>query len=252
MTVAGSVDVHVDGGIGVVQFHHPKKNSLPGQLLRRIAEAVQGVGKEPGARVLVLRSQGDGPFCAGASFDELAAIDTPEGGKEFFMGFARLILAMKDCPKLIVARVQGKTVGGGVGVAAAADYALACEAASLRLSELDLGIGPFVVGPVVERRVGFGPFSAMSVDTGWRDAAWAKSHGLYAATYPTLEELDQAVETLARKLAQASPEAMARLKKTFWRGCEDWDRLLERRAAISGELVVSAFAARAIAALRKT
>ena len=250
-SLAGSVDVQVERGVATVEFHHPKKNSLPGALLGQLAAAVVDAGRDPEVRVTVLRSRGEGPFCAGASFDELAAVDSPWRGKEFFMGFARLILAMRDCPKLIVARVQGKTVGGGVGVVAAADYALASDSASVRLSELDLGIGPFVVGPAVQRKIGFGPFSAMSVDTGWRDAAWARRHGLYAATFPDLEELDRAVGDLSRRLALASPEAMARLKATLWRGCEDWDRLLEQRAAVSGELVVSDFAARAIAAFKK-
>ncbi len=249
---AGSVQVRVERGIAVLEFFHPKKNSLPGALLARLAEEVRRVGADPGAKVAVLRSRGDGPFCAGASFDELTAVDTPEGGMEFFMGFARLILAMRDCPKFIVARVQGKTVGGGVGLAAAADYALALHGASIKLSELDLGIGPFVVGPAVERKIGFGAFAAMSIDTGWRSAAWACERGLFAETFQSVHDLDRAVDDLARRLSEASPEAMARLKKALWKGAEDWDRLLEERAAISGGLVLSEFTRRAIAKFKQS
>lgn len=247
MPESGTVEVSVDRGVASIEFFHPRKNSLPGTLLARLAETVADLGREPAVRVLVLRSGGAGPFCAGASFEELTAIDSPARGKEFFMGFARLILAIKDCPKFVVARVHGKAVGGGVGLVAAADYALAVEQASVKLSELALGIGPFVVGPCVEKKIGFGPFAAMSIDTAWRDAQWAKTHGLYADVFTTLEELDTGVRRLTRRLADSSPEAMALLKHAFWRGSEDWDRLLEERAAFSGKLVLSEFTSRAIA-----
>ncbi len=247
----GYVKMEVNEGIARIEFFHPKKNALPGALLKELAEAVRAAGKHTAARVILLRSAGDGPFCAGASFDELLAIDSFERGKEFFMGFARLILAMKKTPKFILTRVQGKVVGGGVGVVSASDYALATGRAAIKLSELALGIGPFVVGPAVERKIGPGPFQALSIDTDWRDAAWAKAHGLYAEVYESIEELDQAVEALARKLADSSPEAMARLKAVFWQGTEHWDQLLEERAEISGRLVLSEFTTKAIEAFRR-
>lgn len=251
MPDSGSVQVSLDQGIASVEFHHPKKNSLPAELLRRLAEEVKRLADEPEARVLVLRSRGDGPFCAGASFDELTSIRTANQGKEFFMGFARLILAMKECPKFVLARIQGKAVGGGVGLAAAADYALAHQGAAVKLSELALGIGPFVVGPCVARKLGHGGFAAMAIDAGWRDAGWAKARGLYCEVFESAADLDSAIEALARKLAGSSPEAMAQLKKALWHGTEQWDSLLEERAEMSGELVLSDFTARAIAAFKK-
>ena len=247
--MSGTVSLSTADGIATIRFGHPKGNSLPGELLRRLAEAVQEAGADAAARVVVLRSEGTGPFCAGASFDELRAIDDAATGKEFFLGFARLILAMRSCPKFVIARVHGKAVGGGVGVVAASDYAIALEGASVRLSELAVGIGPFVVGPVIEKKIGLAAFQALAVDAaGWRDAAWAGRAGLYAHVVPTPSELDAAVDALARRLAASNPEAMARLKAVFWAGTEDWDRLLDERAAMSGTLVLSEFTRSAIAA----
>jgi len=244
----GFVTLEVREGIATVRFHHPKGNSLPGAVLRRLAEAVETAGRDPAARVVVLRSEGNGPFCAGASFDELTRIDTPDTGREFFMGFARLILAMRSCPKLVIARVHGKAVGGGVGIVAAADYAAALETASVRLSELAVGIGPFVVGPAIERKIGAAAFQALAIDAaGWRDARWAERHGLFASIHATIAELDAVIDGLAKRLAASNPDATARLKQTFWEGTDHWDELLPKRAELSGTLVLSDFTRRAIA-----
>lgn len=238
-------------GVGTVTFFHPKGNSLPGKLLRALAAEVRKLGQNESAKVLVLRSEGTGPFCAGASFAELQSIQDRERGKEFFSGFAEVILAMKKCPKFIIARIHGKAVGGGVGVAAAADYALAVEGAAAKLSELALGIGPFVVGPAVERKVGTAAFTAMSIDYDWRDAAWCKLHGLYNELFPNVEALDAAIAALADKLSKSSPEAMKKLKEIFWQGTEHWDQLLSERAEMSGTLVLSDFTKKYIAAFSK-
>lgn len=247
----GDVTVTIADGIGTVKFGHPKSNSLPGALLRRLAEAIAWVGRDPAARVIVLRSDGSGPFCAGASFDELVGIASVEQGEEFFSGFARVILAMIRAPKFVVVRVHGRTAGGGVGIVAAGDYSLAVRAASVKLSELAVGIGPFVVGPVIERRVGPGAFAAMAVDADWRDADWGERHGLYARVFDDSASMDAAVNALAGTLAASNPEAIARLKQVFWRGTEDWDGLLAERARMSGTLVLSEFTRRAIAKFRQ-
>ncbi len=245
---SGTVTSRLDGGIATVSFSHPKGNSLPGALLAMLAEQVTAAGNDARARVIVLRSEGEGAFCAGASFQELQAITTAEQGTAFFMGFARLILAMVRCPKFVIARVQGKAVGGGVGVIAASDYALAHAGAAVKLSELAVGIGPFVVGPVIERKIGPAAFGALAVHaTGWRDAGWARDRGLFADTHDSVEALDTAVDSLARELAGSSPEAMARLKRVLWQGTDHWEALLPERAAMSGTLVLTDFARKAIA-----
>jgi methylglutaconyl-CoA hydratase len=205
------------------------------------------MGARDDVRVILLRSYGTSAFCAGASFDELVAIQDPASGKEFFMGFARVILAMTRCPKPIVARAHGKVVGGGVGIIAAADYAMATENASLRLSELAVGIGPFVVGPVIEHKIGAGAFAPMAIDADWRDAAWGERHGLYARVFPTVDALDQACSAFAASTAAANPEAAARIKQITWQGTDHWPALLEERAAISGTLVLSEFTRNALA-----
>jgi methylglutaconyl-CoA hydratase len=246
---SGTLATHVFNRVGIIRFGHAKGNSLPGALLRRMAEAVDDMADDDGVRVLVLRSEGTGPFCAGASFDELRSIGDAAAGKEFFMGFARLILAMRRCPKLVLARVHGKAVGGGVGIVAASDYAIAHCSASVKLSELAVGIGPFVVGPVIEKKIGLGGYQTLAVDaTGWRDALWAERRGLYAQVVDTPTELDASVDALAARLAASNPEAVARLKAVFWEGTEHWDELLERRAELSGTLVLSDFTRNAIAA----
>lgn len=246
----GHILTEIHESIGVIKFFHPKSNSLPKETLKGLALEVTKLSRDESVKVIVLRSQGDGAFCAGASFDELMAISNFDQGKDFFMGFARLILAMKNSPKFIITRVQGKAVGGGVGIIAASDYSLALNSASIKLSELELGIGPFVVGPAVERKIGPGAFNALSIDTSWRDAAWAENHGLYSDLFDTREELDKAVLQLAAKLSKGSPEAMKELKQVFWEGTENWEELLEKRAEKSGRLVLSKFTSDYIAAFK--
>jgi len=239
----------VDGrGVAVVTFAHPRSNSLPGAILTKLADAIRGLGERKDVRVVVLGSAGNRAFCAGASFDELVAISDEAEGLQFFMGFANVINSMRSIPQLVIGRVQGKAVGGGVGVASATDYCLATKHAAVKLSELAVGIGPFVVGPAVERKLGVSAMSQLAIDaTEWRSAAWAHSNGLYASVHEDVEALDEAVDALAGRLAASNPEAMAEMKRTFWRGTEEWDVLLAERAAISGRLVLSDFTKQAIA-----
>lgn len=238
----GEITTHIEDNIGTIEFYHPKGNSLPGKMLRELASTITEMGEKEYVHVIVLKSRGDGAFCAGASFDELIAIENYEEGKHFFMGFALVLKAMRQCPKLIIVRVQGKTVGGGVGIASAGDYTIAHESAAIKLSELALGIGPFVVGPAVKRKVGTSAFSTLSVDaSSWNSADWAREQGLFSKVCETHDELDKEVNALAEQLSDYSPDAMQELKKVFWEGTEHWDKLLEKRAEISGRLVLSDF-----------
>ncbi|HVZ78109.1 MAG TPA: enoyl-CoA hydratase/isomerase family protein [Gemmatimonadaceae bacterium] len=248
---AGRVHVHVADGIGTVTFHHPKGNSLPGDLLRQMASSIRTLGADDAVRVIVLRSEGSGPFCAGASFDELVAISDAESGRAFFSGFALVILAMIRAPKFVLTRVQGKTAGGGVGLVAASDFSFAVDGASAKLSELAVGIGPFVVGPCIERKIGLAGYSAMAVDADWRDAAWCERQGLYSRLCVSTEEMDEALDALARTLSQSNPAAMAQLKRVFWAGTDDWDHLLDERARMSGAMVLSDFTRDAITKFRQ-
>ena len=243
----GGVEVKRLDGVATITFFHPQSNSLPGAVLRSLAENIENEGKHEDSKVIVLQSVGDKAFCAGASFDELIAIDDLETGKRFFSGFAMVINALRQCPKLVIGRVQGKAVGGGVGIASSVDYCFAVESASVKLSELAVGIGPFVVGPAVERKIGVSGMSQLAIDaTEWRSARWAEQHGLYAQVFSNAEEMDAAIQTLAQKLASSNPEAMQELKKIFWAGTEHWDQLLIERAGISGKLVLSDFTRNAI------
>lgn len=243
----GHVKLEIWEGIATVTFQHPQSNSLPGSLLRELAATITKVGEDDQAKVIVLKSEGEKAFCAGASFDELVAITDVEAGTEFFSGFAGVINAMRKAPKFVIARVQGKAVGGGVGLASAADYTLAHNSASVKLSELAVGIGPFVVGPAVERKIGTSAFSQLTIDaSSWKDSGWAKEKSLFAEVFETHEALDDAVHKLASTLAHSNPEAMLMLKQIMWEGTEHWDRLLNERAAMSGKLVLSDFTRSAI------
>ena len=242
------VKITTINGIGTIEFYHPQSNSLPGNILAKLATTITDAGNDKNIKVIILKSAGERAFCAGASFDELIAIDNPEQGKKFFLGFANVINAARKCPKFILGRVQGKAVGGGVGMAAATDYCFATKYSLSKLSELAIGIGPFVVGPAVERKIGTSAFSAMTINaTKWFDANWSREKGLYTDVFDSVEELDDEIDKLASTLSKSNPEAMEKLKKIMWNGTEDWDRLLDKRAESSGILVISDFTSKAIA-----
>lgn len=236
------VKQEVNKGIASIEFFHPAHNSLPGDILAKLANTITEAGENEEVKVIILKSGGDRTFCAGASFNELININDAETGKVFFSGFANVINAMRKCPKFIIGRIQGKTVGGGVGVASATDYCMATKFAAIKLSELNVGIGPFVVGPAVERKLGLSGMSQIAIDANsFYEAEWAKEKGLYNQVYDSLEELDDAVQQFAEGLCNYNPEAMKEMKKVFWSGTEDWDELLAERAVISGRLVLSEF-----------
>ncbi len=244
----GYVKTEFHNGVTSIEFFHQQSNSLPGKLLDVLAQAIHGAGNDDDTKVIVLRSGGVKAFCAGASFDELAGIKNEEEGLQFFSGFAHVINAIRTSPKFVIGRIHGKAVGGGVGIAAAVDYAIAVEGADIKLSELAIGIGPFVVGPAIERKIGLAAFSHLAIDaTMWRSADWARKKGMYAEIHPTLESMDESIRKLSDSLAHSNPVAMAVMKKNLWTGTENWDKLLIERAAISGKLVLSSFTKNAIA-----
>ena len=241
------VNLNTKNGIGIIEFFHPQSNALPAHILAELANTITSAGEDDNVKVIILKSAGKRTFCAGASFDELVAINTPEDGKKFFSGFANVINAARKCPKFIIGRVQGKAVGGGVGMASATDYCFATKYASAKLSELAIGLGPFIVGPPIERKIGSSAFSAMTINsTKWFDAHWLREKGLYTEVFETTEEMDEEIEKLGSTLSQSNPEAMEGLKKIIWEGTENWDTLLIERAESSGRLVVSDFTRNAI------
>ena len=242
-----NVRTETHNGVTTIEFFHPQSNSLPSKVLEQLAHEIHFAGTHAETKVIVIRSEGEKSFCAGASFDELLEIKNAEQGIKFFSGFEQVINAMRKCPKFIIARVQGKCVGGGVGIAAAADYAIAVNGADIKLSELTIGIGPFVVGPAVERKIGTAAFSALAIDASmWRNSEWAKRKGLFAEVHETIGNMDESVDRLANTLAHSNPEAMSEMKKMFWKNTDDWDTLLRNRAAVSGRLILSSFSKAAI------
>ena len=246
------VNLSVVNGVSTIEFFHPQSNSLPGDLLKQLTESIIKSSEREDIRVVILRSAGSRAFCAGASFDELMAIEDVDTGKRFFSGFANVINAARKCPKFIIGRVQGKAVGGGVGMASATDYCFATHSASVKLSELAIGIGPFVVGPSIERKIGLSAFSQLTINaTKWQTAEWAKEKGLFAEVYETMEEMDSEIQLLADKLAAFNPKSMQGLKEIMWEGTDHWDELLIKRAEISGERVLSEFTRKTIEKLKK-
>ena len=248
----GHVISTIENQIGIIEFGHPLSNSLPGNILNKLALTITELSKNENCKVILLKSAGDRAFCAGASFDELVAIKDLEEGRIFFSGFAKVINACRTSQKIIVARIQGKAVGGGVGIAASADYAFATKHSAVKLSELAIGIGPFVVGPAVQRKIGLSAMSELAIDaTQWRSAEWAQNKGLYSSVSESSEIMDEKINELIQKLANSNPDAIRELKEIFWAGTEDWDELLARRAEISGRLVLSEFTRNAIHAFKK-
>ena len=248
----GSLYTNIQNNIATIEFGHPASNSFPSELLDRLTKELNLIATKDTVSIIILKSEGEKAFCAGASFDELVAITNIEEGMRFFAGFASVINAMRTCGKIIIGRIQGKAVGGGVGLAAACDYVLASENAAVKLSELTIGIGPFVIEPAVQRKIGLAALSELTLDaTNWKTAYWAKEKGLYARVFETVKELDEEVELLASKLASYNPSALAEMKKVLWKNTQNWDDLLAERALISGKLVLSDFTKKALATFSK-
>ena len=248
----GSLYTSLQNNIATIEFGHPASNSFPSELLDRLTKELNSISENDAISVIILKSEGERAFCAGASFDELVAISNLEEGEKFFAGFANVINAMRTCGKIIIGRVQGKTVGGGVGLASACDYVLATENAAVKLSEFTIGIGPFVIEPAVKRKIGLAALSELTLDAAsWKTAYWAKEKGLYASVFETIKELDEEVEILASKLASYNPSALAEMKKVLWENTQNWDDLLAERALISGKLVLSDFTKKALATFSK-
>lgn len=242
----------IQNHIAFISFFHPAGNSFPSLQLQQLTQEINQVGKSENVHVIVLKSEGEGAFCAGASFDELLQVSNLEEGNHFFSGFANVINAMRKCPKLIIGRAQGKAVGGGVGLLAACDYVLAHENAAIKLSELAIGIGPFVIEPAVTKKIGKTAMATMTLEaTQWKSAAWANEKGLFSQIFSTVEALDDTVLQFSEQLASYNPDALLEMKKVLWEGTEHWDTLLYERAAISGRLVLSDFTKKALAQFKQ-
>lgn len=248
----GSIFTNITNKVATITFFHPAGNSLPGELLQKLVASFERLGENEAVQVIILKSEGEKSFCAGASFDELLQVSNPEEGKKFFSGFANLINAMRKCPKLIIGRIQGKTVGGGLGIIAATDYCFATEAADIKLSELGIGLGPFVIAPAIERKAGISALSELSLDAkNWRNAYWAQKKGLFNHVYENARDMDAQIEILANTIATYHPEALLEMKKVLWENTGHWDVLLLERAAISGSLALSEFTKKALTDFKK-
>ena len=241
----------IENKIATLEFGHPASNSFPSDLLNRLTNELINLSKNPDVSVIVLKSSGSGAFCAGASFDELLAVSNLDEATKFFSGFANVLNAMRRCSKIIIGRIHGKAVGGGIGIAAACDYALATNESAIKLSELAIGIGPFVIEPAVTRKIGKIATTEMALETEWKTAAWANQKGLYAKVFETQEKLDIEITAFANTLASYNPEALFEMKKILWEGTENWDTLLYERAEISGKLVLSDFSRKALNQFKK-
>ena len=247
----GSLYTHIQNNIATVEFYHPASNSFPSELLERLATAFNELSLNNEVHVIILKSEKNKAFCAGASFDELVAITNFEEGKQFFLGFANVLNAMRKCSKLIIGRAQGKSVGGGVGILAACDYVFATEAADIKLSELSIGLGPFVIAPALERKMGISALSELSLNAkSWKTAYWAEKKGLFNTVFENKRDLDNGIDILTNQLSQYNPEALLDMKKIFWEGTDHWDELLIERAEISGKLALSDFTKKALANFR--
>ena len=249
--MSGTIHTHIDHYIATITFSHPQSNSFPSELLQKLVDTFNRLSTDDSVKVIILQSEGEKAFCAGASFDELLAVNDAASGKIFFSGFANLINAMRKCSKLIIGRIHGKSVGGGVGIAAACDYCFATEASDIKLSELSIGIGPFVIAPALQRKMGVSALSELSLEAkSWKTAYWAEKKGLFNTVFENTRDLDNGIDILTQQLSQYNPEALLEMKQMFWEGTEHWDDLLIQRAEISGKLALSDFTKEALSKLR--
>lgn len=248
----GTLYTSIQNGIATLEFGHPQANSFPLELLLRFEKELEIISQNAEIKIVILKSEGDAIFCAGASFNELSQIDSVEKGNEFFSGFARVINAMRRCSKLIIGRAQGKSVGGGVGLLSACDYVFATESASIKLSEISLGIGPFVIAPAVERKMGVAALSELTLTPDqWKNAYWAEKKGLYARVFETIAEMDKEIQYFAEKLSSYPLSSLEEIKKIFWKNTENWETLLFENAKISGRLILSDFSKQALQKLKR-
>lgn len=234
----GFVTQELKNNISEITFGTPKSNSLPGEILEKLAQTILESGKDENVKAILLKSEGEKAFCAGASFDELLEIEELEKSKIFFGGFAKVLNAMRNCGKLVVVRVQGKTTGGGVGIACAADYCFATKDSAMALTELNLGIGPFVIGPYVERKIGKSAYGAMSIDADFRSANWCEKHDVYHSVSENIQEMDEKIAAFMNKLSERSADALALIKKVSWEGSEHFDQLMPERILMSASLIL--------------
>lgn len=247
----GTIQTHIENKVATLTFFHPASNSLPIDLLNKLIVNINNLGENNQVLVILLKSEGEKTFCAGASFDELLTIKNKEDGKQFFSGFANLINAIRKCPKLIIGRSQGKAVGGGVGILAATDYCFATEAADIKLTELSIGLGPFVIAPAIERKIGISALSELTLDGHWKTAYWAQKKGLFTKVFENKRDMDEAIDTLTQKLASYNPEALKEMKKVLWENTDHWENLLIERAALSGTLALSDFTKKSLQKFKK-
>lgn len=234
----GFVNQELKNNISEITFGHPKSNSLPGEILELLAQTILNEGAKQEVKAILLKSEGEKAFCAGASFDELLSIDELENSKKFFGGFAKVLNAMRSCGKLVIVRVQGKTTGGGVGIACAADYCFATKDSALALTELNLGIGPFVIGPYVERKMGKSAYAAMSIDADFRSADWCEKHDVYHSVSENIEMMDEEINKFLQKLSTRSADALSLIKKVSWEGTEHFEQLMPERILMSASLIL--------------
>ena len=234
----GFVNQELKNNISEITFGHPKSNSLPGEILELLAQTILNEGAKEEVKAILLKSEGEKAFCAGASFDELLSIDELDNSKTFFGGFAKVLNAMRSCGKLVIVRVQGKTTGGGVGIACASDYCFATKDSALALTELNLGIGPFVIGPYVERKMGKSAYAAMSIDADFRSADWCEKHDVYHSVSENIEMMDEEINKFLEKLSTRSSDALSLIKKVSWEGTEHFEHLMPERILMSASLIL--------------
>jgi methylglutaconyl-CoA hydratase len=248
----GSLYTKIENRVATIEFGHPASNSFVFELLVRLSTELKSLSDNKDVSVIILKSEGNNTFCAGASFNELMAVSTVEEGKVFFSGFAHVINTMRQCSKPIIGRVQGKAVGGGVGLIAACDYVFATEDAAVRLSELTIGIAPLVIAPAVERKIGVAGLAELSLSPSeWKNAYWAKDKGLFSKVFSSIKEMDKELEFFSDKLASYNPMALTELKKVLWSNTEHWDTLLLNRAEITGNLALSQYTIKALSSFKK-
>lgn len=236
----GSLHSRISKGIATIEFGHPKANSLTSALLEGLMQEFNSLSENDKVSLILLKSKGEGAFCAGASFDELLQIDNLTDATHFFNGFANVFLAMRNCKKPIVGQIQGKATGGGVGLIAACDYTLATENAWIRLPELAIGIAPFVIAPVLIRKIGTTALNEMYMTPNlWKESHWAQRYNLYTQVLKNIKELNEQTAHFTENLAKINSNVLAEMKQITWKNTENWSEELHKNATLSAKFLLS-------------
>ena len=208
------IDSTPDGVVFVTINRPQKKNAFNAAVVAALYEAFETLQGADHVRVVFIRGAG-GTFCAGADLAWMRdAADWSEGdNRDDAMGLAKMLKALHDVPALTVALVEGAAMGGGAGIVAACDMAVAVKGAKFAFSEVKLGLIPATIAPYVIEAVGPRTARALFATAELFDADRAQDHGLVSQVLASADGIDGFVRTLSDAMKACAPGAVGDAKR---------------------------------------